>query len=48
MRGAAETVVGLTDLFKPHADKRGLYLPNAPARAALAAGGNVLKFAAKA
>ncbi|WP_371420636.1 protein-glutamate O-methyltransferase CheR [Tardiphaga sp.] len=26
--GAAETVVGLTDAFKPHADKRGLYRPN--------------------
>jgi len=25
--GAAETVVGLTDVFKPHADKRGLYTP---------------------
>jgi len=43
--GAAETVVGLTDLFKPHADKRGLYLPNALARVAPAASGNVLKFA---
>jgi chemotaxis protein methyltransferase CheR len=29
--GAAETVVGLTDAFKPHAEKRGLYMP-APAR----------------
>ena len=28
--GAAETVVGLTDGFKPHADKRGLYRPTAP------------------
>ena len=26
--GAAETVVGLTDAFKPLADKRGLYAPN--------------------
>jgi chemotaxis protein methyltransferase CheR len=26
--GAAETVVGLTDSFKPLADKRGLYAPN--------------------
>jgi chemotaxis protein methyltransferase CheR len=26
--GAAETVVGLTDAFKPYADKRGLYRPN--------------------
>jgi chemotaxis protein methyltransferase CheR len=34
--GAAETVVGLTDRFKPHADKRGLYVPTpdiAPHRA---------------
>jgi chemotaxis protein methyltransferase CheR len=35
--GAAETVVGLTDVFKPFPDKRGLYRPtgvraaNAPA-----------------
>ena len=34
--GAAETVVGLTDVFKPFPDKRGLYRPNA-ARAAPAA-----------
>jgi chemotaxis protein methyltransferase CheR len=27
--GAAETVVGLTDRFKPHPDRRGLYMPNA-------------------
>ncbi len=27
--GAAETVVGLTDAFKPVAEKRGLYAPNA-------------------
>jgi len=45
--GAAETVVGLTDAFAPVADKRGLYAPNAAARAA-GAGGNVLRFAAKA
>jgi chemotaxis protein methyltransferase CheR len=31
--GAAETVVGLTDVFRPCADRRGLYRPNA-ARAA--------------
>jgi chemotaxis protein methyltransferase CheR len=31
--GAAETVVGLTDAFKPYPDKRGLYRPN-DARAA--------------
>jgi chemotaxis protein methyltransferase CheR len=34
--GAAETVVGLTEAFKPVPDKRGLYRPNdiraAPAR----------------
>jgi chemotaxis protein methyltransferase CheR len=41
--GAAETVVGLTDAFKPVPDKRGLYAPNA-ARGE----GNVLRFAAKA
>ena len=28
--GAAETVVGLTDAFKPIADKRGLYAPHEP------------------
>jgi chemotaxis protein methyltransferase CheR len=40
--GAAETVVGLTDLFKPYPDRRGLYRPSgaraSPAKA-LAAGG---------
>jgi chemotaxis protein methyltransferase CheR len=40
--GAAETVVGLTDAFKPLADKRGLYAPAAPARNPAS---NVLKFA---
>ena len=34
--GAAETVVGLTDSFRPHPDKRGLYRP-APRQAPLAA-----------
>jgi chemotaxis protein methyltransferase CheR len=29
--GAAETVVGLTDAFKPLTDKRGLYVPNGAA-----------------
>lgn len=29
MLGAAETVVGLTDTFRPVADRRGLYSPNA-------------------
>jgi chemotaxis protein methyltransferase CheR len=42
--GAAETVVGLTDAFKPLADKRGLYAPAMPARKPAS---NVLKFAAK-
>ena len=32
--GAAETVVGLTDAFKPLADKRGLYAPNKQAKSA--------------
>jgi chemotaxis protein methyltransferase CheR len=32
--GAAETVVGLTDAFKLMPEKRGLYVPNATARAA--------------
>ncbi|MDQ0471351.1 CheR family methyltransferase [Labrys wisconsinensis] len=33
--GAAETVVGLTDAFRPHAERRGLYVPG-PARPAAA------------
>jgi chemotaxis protein methyltransferase CheR len=32
--GAAETVVGLTDVFKPMTDKRGLYAPNLALREA--------------
>nr|WP_249146404.1 protein-glutamate O-methyltransferase CheR [Bradyrhizobium diazoefficiens] len=32
--GAAETVVGLTDTFRPIADRRGLYRPNDPRAAA--------------
>ncbi len=45
--GAAETVVGLTDAFKPVTEKRGLYAPAAavPKRQAES---NVLSFAAKA
>ena len=47
--GAAETVVGLTDLFKPDAEKRGLYAPNGLGRYAVPrAAANVLQFAAKA
>lgn len=45
--GAAETVVGLTDAFKPYADKRGLYRPSAgraapvmPGRASAVASGS--------
>jgi chemotaxis protein methyltransferase CheR len=33
MLGAAESVVGITDAFRPYADKRGLYQPN-PSRGA--------------
>jgi chemotaxis protein methyltransferase CheR len=40
--GAAETVVGLTDAFKPVTDKRGLYAPSPPAPKPA---NNVLKFA---
>jgi chemotaxis protein methyltransferase CheR len=42
--GAAETVVGLTDAFKPVADKRGLYAPHRPS--AVPSGGNVIDLAA--
>ena len=45
--GAAETVVGLTDAFKPMADRRGLYVRNTVA-AIPAPASNILKFAAKA
>jgi chemotaxis protein methyltransferase CheR len=34
--GAAETVVGLTDRFKPYPDRRGLYMPNAKPMSATA------------
>jgi chemotaxis protein methyltransferase CheR len=47
--GAAETVVGLTDLYKPVADKRGLYAPNGASRfGPRVPPSNVVKFAAKA
>ena len=36
--GAAETVVGLTDAFKPVPDRRGLYAPNLALRRALPTG----------
>ena len=38
--GAAETVVGLTDVFKPFPDKRGLYRPSG-VRAGVSAGRSV-------
>ncbi len=44
--GAAETVVGLTDAFKPMTDRRGLYIPNAAKR--VTPPSNILKFALKA
>ncbi len=47
--GAAETVIGLTDAFKPATDRRGLYVVNRePRRPAQVAPSNVLKFAVKA
>jgi len=45
MLGAAETVVGLTEAFRPVADRRGLYAPAPPPQPKPS---NVLKFAAKA
>jgi len=42
--GAAETVIGLTEAFKPMPDKRGLYVPNVK-RAAAVDRGKVLMFA---
>jgi len=44
--GAAETVVGLTEAFRPVPDRRGLYAP--VGEAARSEPGNLLKFAAKA
>jgi chemotaxis protein methyltransferase CheR len=45
--GAAETVVGLTDVFKPYPDKRGLYRPN-DSRTARAPAGAAPRIAAAA
>jgi len=42
MLGAAESVVGITDAFRPCADKRGLYEPN-PSRGARGSGGAMLQ-----
>jgi chemotaxis protein methyltransferase CheR len=44
--GAAETVVGLTEVFKPVAERRGLYSPNAAAGRAVGTGFTTLKAAA--
>ena len=46
--GAAETVVGLTDTFKPYPDKRGLYRPNDSRMARAPAGTAGLRIAAAA
>jgi chemotaxis protein methyltransferase CheR len=46
--GAAETVVGLTEAFKPMGDRRGLYVRNPAKAATLREPSNVLKFAVKA
>jgi chemotaxis protein methyltransferase CheR len=43
--GAAETVVGLTEVFKPLIDRRGLYVPNTAAKTTVASF-SVLKAAA--
>jgi len=44
--GAAETVIGLTDAFKPLADKRGLYVPNGVPRHRALGADNVIRLAA--
>lgn len=44
--GAAETVIGLSNSFKPLADKRGLYVPNGAVRPSPATADNVIRFAA--
>ena len=44
--GAAETVIGLTDAFKPLADRRGLYVPTAGSKHAGQAADNVIRLAA--
>jgi len=46
--GAAETVIGLTDAFRPMPDRRGLYVPKAGKSVARPTPNNVLKFALKA
>lgn len=44
--GAAETVIGLTDAFKPLADRRGLYVPTAGSKHATHAADNVIRLTA--
>ena len=44
--GAAETVVGLTDAFKPFPERRGLYRPSGTAGGAAKAGATTFKVAA--
>jgi chemotaxis protein methyltransferase CheR len=46
--GAAETVVGLTDVFKPFPDKRGLYRPSGARGASVQAATSMPKIAAMA
>jgi chemotaxis protein methyltransferase CheR len=46
--GAAETVVGLTDVFKPFPDKRGLYRPSGVRAASPLGAGSMPKIAAMA
>jgi chemotaxis protein methyltransferase CheR len=42
MLGAAESVVGITDAFRPYPDRRGLYQPN-PSRSTRSSGGVMLQ-----
>ncbi len=44
--GAAETVIGLTEAFRPLADKRGLYVPAGSAKHPVQGTDNVIRFAA--
>jgi chemotaxis protein methyltransferase CheR len=46
--GAAETVVGLTDVFRPYPERRGLYRPNSSraTSSSMPAAGAASKFAA--
>jgi len=43
--GAAETVIGLTDAFKPLAEKRGLYVPSITTRHSALGADNVIRLA---